>query len=118
MPSYLFAYITQLIVEEAEREAYMKFVLLYLICGSFWALYWVVDTPNITETLDEVFDDEVTKKFNIIKTPELMAGFRIGCILNWITRWPILLFSDIWDYVNYSIFRIKIKYYIRKRNKK
>lgn len=117
MPSYLFAYITQLIVEEAEREAYMKFVLLYLICGSFWALYWVVDTPNINETIDETFDD-VNKKYNIIKTPEVMAAFRIGCILNWIITWPILLFSDILDHVNYSIFRIKIKYYIHKRNKK
>ena len=117
MPSYLFAYITQLIIEEAEREVYMKFVLLYLICGSFWTLYWVVDTPNINEMIDEVFDD-VNKKYNVIKTPEVMAAFRIGCILNWIITWPILLFSDILDHVNYSIFRIKIKYYIHKRNKK
>lgn len=115
MPSYLFAIFTYPIVEEAEREAYMKFVLLYLICGSFWALYWVVDTPNINETIDKTFDD-ANKKYNIIKTPEVMAAFRIGCILIWIITWPILLFSDILDHVNYSIFRIK--YYIHKRNKK
>ena len=72
----------------------MKYVVMYLICGAFWAL-WLIHYQTIIGNVDEVASDLYDSIYKDIGSyKKVRKLLQIVVFIEYMASWPVAIITD------------------------